>query len=85
MPKRTPTSPVSAHHRITRALVGLLEEPKGLNPTPKELDRVCRVFERAGGSWEKLFKGSLRDLVTLRTAVKVAARKGLLAKADKWS
>lgn len=81
---RTPTSPASAHYRIMRSLVGLNHKDDKLKPTPKELDRVARVFARADGSWERLFKGSVGDLNLLRTVIKVAADKGFLSKAPKW-
>lgn len=55
-----------------------------LSPTPRELDRVARGFQRCGGSWVKLHQGSIDDLNLLRKLLKIAAKNGLLTKAPKW-
>lgn len=44
-------------------------------------DRVARVFQKAGGSWERLFTGSGRDIDLLRKIVKIALKKKILQKA----
>lgn len=80
---RTPTSPVSAHHRLMRNLVAT--SLKGYKPTPEELDRVGRVFQKAGGSWVDAFLGSADAIALLRQVIRVAAKNDLLSKSPKWS
>lgn len=84
MSKRTPTTPVNAHHRLMRAIVGTSLKKGGYKPTPHDLDLCSRVFKRAGGSWEKVFKGSVADMILLKTTLKVAGKQGYLSKAPQW-
>jgi len=83
-PKRTPSSPPRAKHRIMRSLLSVNHKEDKVQATPEELDRVARVFARAKGSWERLFKGSVKDLNLLRLCLKVAVKKGAISKAPKW-
>jgi len=79
--RQTPTSPVKADFRF---MLNLLKG-QPYKPTPVELDKVSRVFARAGGSWERLFQGSVLDITLLRKVLKVAGKKGYLSKASDWS
>lgn len=49
-----------------------------------EYARICVVFSKAGGSWERLFKGSSRDVSLLKSVLKVAYKRGYLTKASVW-
>ena len=80
---RTPTSPISAHHRLMRNLVATGLD--GYKPTPEELDRVSRVFQQAGGSWVSVFLGSADAVSLLRRVLKAAAKSGRLSKSTSWS
>lgn len=84
MGKRTPTTPVSAHHRLMRAIVGTSLTKGGYKPTPDDLDLCSRVFKIAGGSWERVFKGSVKDMALLKATLKVAGTQGYLSKTPKW-
>ena len=53
-------------------------------PIPSELSRVSRVFCGLGGSWERLFHGSVEDIVKLRLLLKYAHKHGYLTKKEKW-
>jgi len=79
----SPLKPVYAHHRL---LQELLKSGPGseFTPTPSELDRVARGFQRCGGSGVELYKGSIDELKLLRELLKIAAKKGLLTKTSKW-
>ena len=83
MSKRTPTSPARADHRLMRVLVQTAYEKK-FQPTPEQFGAVSRVFERAGGSWERLFKGSLDEMSLLRKVIKVAAKRKMFSRKPKW-
>lgn len=52
---------------------------------PSECDRVARVFLRAGGSWESVFRGSAFDIKLLKRILKVAYKKGYLTKMEPWT
>ncbi len=80
---RTPTEPARAHHRIMLSMAEAHKDPK-VAPTPGELDRVARVFGLAGGSWERLFKGSIDDMGLLKKAIQVAVKNGLFTKKSDW-
>jgi len=45
---------------------------------------IVKVFQRAGGSWERLFLGSADDLGLLKRVVKVAFKTDHIQKAPKW-
>lgn len=53
--------------------------------TPSECDRVARVFLRAGGSWESVFRGSAFDIKLLKRIVRIAYKKGYLTKVEPWT
>jgi hypothetical protein len=57
---------------------------KKADPRPEELDRAGKVFILAGGSWERLFKGSVRDMTLLKKTIKVAVEKGVFTSPAKW-
>jgi hypothetical protein len=57
---------------------------KKFQPTPEEFGAVSRVFQRAGGSWARLFKGSVDDMTLLRKVIKVAAKRKMFSKMPKW-
>ena len=81
---RSPTSPLKAHHRLLRSLVKTNHKKQNVSPTPAELDRIARVFVRAGGSWERTFKGSIEDVELLKRVIKVAIETGRMSKAEDW-
>lgn len=57
---------------------------KRILPVPKEFDLVSKVFRRAGGSWERLYKGSVRDVDLLRRIIKVAIKKRYLTREPRF-
>jgi len=54
------------------------------HPRANEFDRVSRVFSKAGGSWKRIFHGSVEDINLLKTVLKVAAKNGYLTKKESW-
>jgi hypothetical protein len=75
-----PKDPSRADHRyIQYQIKNFMKKP--VVEDPDEYDHLCRVFARAGGSWERLFKGSVRDIVLLRRIIKLGIKKGFLSKA----
>ena len=83
MPSVTPQWPVRADHRYLLKLVKLSLDGKVI-PRPEELDRVSRVFSKAGGSWERLFLGSPQDIDLLKKVLKIAFKHDYLTKATEW-
>jgi len=84
MTETTPTSPVKASHRILRYLAETFHKDDHLDPRPEQLDIVCRVFLRAGGSWVRLYGGSARDVDILKRVFGVAVKTGRISKAPNW-
>jgi hypothetical protein len=84
MGKMTPTSPVYAHHRLLKELVRANHGSDKLEPKADEFDKVAQVFKRAGGSWVRLYRGSVKDLALLRKVLKIAVKKGHVSKAPEW-
>jgi len=76
--------PTQADHRFIQKMASLLWGGKALS-IPGEFDRVSRVFSKAGGSWERLFRGSPDDIDRLKTVMKVAFKFGYITKTGKWS
>jgi hypothetical protein len=80
----TPEWPTRADHRFILKMVKLTLDGKVLL-IPGEVNRVARVFSRAGGSWERLFLGSPDDVTLLKMVLKVAYKHGYLTKQEKWA
>ena len=78
-----PKAPIRADHRVIHKVVGLSLKG-GFDPHASEYDRVSRVFIEAGGSWERVFHGSPRDVDLLKKVVKVAGKHGWLTKKETW-
>jgi hypothetical protein len=75
--------PIRADHRFIRYQIKNFMKGNILHD-PDEYAHVCRVFSRAGGSWERLFKGSAQDVVLLRRIIKIAVKEGHISKAPRW-
>lgn len=82
--KSSPVTPPRADHRLMKKLIAINHKGKGFRPRPEDLDLCNRVFKRAGGSWERLFKGGVDDMNLLKRVLKVAAKQGRITKAPKW-
>lgn len=82
MKKIDPTQPLRSDHRIMLFL--LKDQKPKVEPTPKQLNRLARVFERYGGDWQKLYQGDSSQTNKLRKVLDVAVKKGFITKASKW-
>jgi len=78
-----PKIPVRSDHRFIKKVISTILEGKVVE-IPSELSRISRVFSKAGGSWERLFQGSPKDIDLLKKVVKLAFKKGYLTKQEKW-
>lgn len=67
--------PTRADHRLIRKLLDTFYAGKVVH-TPESYDLVVDVFARAGGSWERVFKGSVEDLTLLKRTLKQAFKSG---------
>jgi len=79
-----PKTPLRADHRFLKKLVDLTLKGKA-DPTPEQFNRVSRVFYKLGGSWERVFKGSVDDIEMLKKVLKVGLKSGYLKPKDHWS
>lgn len=74
-----PSDPSRADHRFIKYCLKSFVKSKTLHD-PEEYARVARAFARAGGSWERLFKGSAADIVLLRQILRLAVKHGFISK-----
>lgn len=73
-----------ADHRFLMELVDTFYKKKGYVASPEAFEKINTVFSQCGGSWERLFKGSVEDIDKLKKVMKVAAKVGVLQKAPKY-
>jgi hypothetical protein len=81
--KLDPLKPSRADYRLIRKLLESSYSGK-VQHTDKAYSLIVRVFQRAGGSWERVFLGSSRDLGLLKRVLKVAFKTGHIPKATQW-
>ena len=79
----SPQWPTQADHRFMLKLAHMVL-PGKIHPQPGEFSRMSRVFLKAGGSWQRLFRGSLEDTNLLKTIMKTAFKHGYLTKKESW-
>lgn len=77
-----PNDPSRADHRFIRYQLKEFLGKKPIHHNPAEYDHAARVFARAGGSWERLFRGSAKDVVLLRRILQIAIKKGFISKRE---
>lgn len=53
-------------------------------PMDSDIEKVLKTFAHFGGSWEKLFKGGIDDMVLLKKIIKVGVKKQLFTLAPSW-
>lgn len=73
---------VRADHIIIRKLLNMIGDGR-VHHVRAEYDRIADVFSKAGGSWERLFKGNHEDTLLLKRVVKIAIKKGYVTKKAK--
>lgn len=79
----SPIEPSRADHRfIKKVMESTFEDAAHV---PEEFDLVVRVFKKAGGSWKRIFLGSVADITLLKKIIKVALNKGRVTKKPKWA
>lgn len=78
------SDPPRADHRFIKYVLSSAFSKDHIRPDPKEFDKVSNVFGLVGGSWERLFKGSTRDIELLKKCIKIAIKKGVMSKMPSW-
>lgn len=79
-----PRTPVQADHRYLQKVVGVVLGGK-VEHLPSEFDRLSRAFQKSGGSWERVFHGSPKDVSLLKDLIVAAYKHGFLTKKESWS
>lgn len=74
--------PMRADHRMILKIIDLVLSDA--DPRLDDVNRIARVFCKAGGSWERLFNGSPRDVALLKKLVRIAHKKKLVQLKSKW-
>jgi hypothetical protein len=75
---------IRADHRLLKDIIDTMMSSAGVSPTPADLDLVAGVFKQAGGSWERVFRGSVKDVNLLKKALRTAIDEGRLTKTPRW-
>lgn len=81
--KLDPLKPSRADYRLIHRILESTFSGKVIH-TNEGYEIVVAVYQRAGGSWEKLFMGSSNDLSLLKTVLKVAVKKEFIPRAPEW-
>jgi len=76
--------PVRADHRYIEQMLNTTFKSDRVSATPSQMRLLCEVFGAAGGSWERLFRGSVEDVETLRKVARAAIQRGLLTTQPSW-
>lgn len=79
--KNDPLRPVRADYRILKKI---LESSYKVVHLPEEYDLIITVFGKAGGDWEGVFSGDIKDIRLLKKIVKVAYKRKYLTRAPTW-
>jgi hypothetical protein len=77
-----PKSPLRADHRFLHQIISTQMGGKVEELTDSECIRVSAAFRTAGGSWERVFKGSPDDILLLKQVLQIALKDGVLRKVD---
>lgn len=77
--------PVLASHRLVRVLVLQQCGKDKVSPTPEEVEAICSVFLKYGGSWYSLYAGSVDQISKLKKVIKVAFDLDRISKNPEWS
>lgn len=78
----SPGDPPRADHRLIRYL--LESTGSKVMHFPQEYAKIAELFQEAGGSWERAFKGSVSDISLLKKILKAAIKRGVMTKVPKW-
>lgn len=80
--KSDPLKPSRADYRILKRILDSTSFK--VVHLPAEYDLIIAVFNKAGGSWERLFDGSASDIHLLKKIAKVAFKNKHLTPAPEW-
>ena len=83
------SKPVRADYRLVQRFMLQASKSKStkknlVSPTDQDIEKVLSTFQHFGGSWEKLFKGSIDDVTLLKKIVKIGVKKQLFTLAPSW-
>ena len=81
--------PHRSDYRLIQRFMMQYSKSKGskenlVSPTDRDIQKVLKTFHRFGGSWERLFKGSIRDMILLKKIVKVGVKMKQFNLAPSW-
>ena len=79
MPNKDPADPVRADYRLIKDLIDKYG-PDAVH-IESEYEKIIQVFGKAGGSWQKLFSGSVPHITLLKKVVKTAYKTGRITQA----
>ena len=78
-----PVVPSRADYRFLRRILTSLFGVRVVH-CESEYRVILRAFEKAGGSWEKLYLGSFEEIRLLKRLAKAAWSSGRISRTDEW-
>jgi hypothetical protein len=72
-----------ADYRYIQSILQTSFGKHGLDVEEAQIEKLCEVFEQAGGSWEKVHKGDTNQIVLIKNVIKAAIKKGYLGNEKK--
>ena len=81
--KLDPLKPSRADYRLIHKLLDSSYAGQVFH-TVESYDLIIQVFQKAGGSWERLFLGSSKDVGLLKKIIRVAYKEDHIPKAPQW-
>lgn len=78
-----PTTPVRGDHRVIQKILDTTAKGQALS-IPAEFTRISDVFLQSGGSWVRLFQGSIDDMMQLKKVIKVGLENDYVTKKGAW-
>jgi hypothetical protein len=78
-----PKFPLRADHRYLKKLISTILGGK-VEHVPEEYNMISDIFQKDGGSWERLFHGSPQDVDTLKKIIKQCFDSGKMTKKQQW-
>ena len=79
--KTDPLRPARSDYRIIKKI---LDSSYKVVHLPEEYDFIVTIFQKAGGSWEGVFDGGIKDLYLLKRIIKLAYKQEYITHAPTW-
>lgn len=77
------SEPTRASYRLIFKILNTSHAGRVLH-RPEEYARIVKAFMRAGGSWVRVYQGSVQDIGLLKKLIRLAVKLKVLSPAGEW-